>query len=91
LTNYSSDHLEKTFWYWFQMYFGLPQYDVDISPPYQYYDFIESGSEQSNTLEARLWHKLLTATHLRIVIDTMKPVGASRGEIEVNPWSETRS
>jgi hypothetical protein len=63
------------------MYFGLPQYDVDISPPYQYYDFIESGSEQSNTLEARLWHKLLTATHLRIVIDTMKPVGASRGEM----------
>ena len=79
-TNYSSQHLERAFWYWFQMYFGLPHYDIDVSPPYHYYDFIEGGSKQSDGLEARLWHKFLSAPHLRIVIDTMKPVGASRGE-----------
>jgi hypothetical protein len=79
-TSYSSHHLEKTFWYWFQMYLGLPLSQID-NPPHLYYDFIEGRSEESNTPEARLWRRFLSDPHLRIVIDTMDPVGASKGEM----------
>jgi hypothetical protein len=80
-TNYSSDRLEQTFWYWFQMYFGMPQYDLDVAPPYRYNGLMQDGSAQYATPEARLWRKFLNAPQLRIVVGTLESVGASRGEM----------
>jgi hypothetical protein len=42
---------------------------------------MQEGSEQFAAEEARLWRKFLSASHLRIVVDTLKPIGASSGEM----------
>ena len=81
LSNYESDRLEQSFWYWVQMYFEVSQSRFDLSPPLQYQHFMKPESEQYSTPEARLWRGFLIVPHMRIVLNTIKPVGASSGQM----------
>jgi len=73
--NYSSVRLKQTFWSWFETNFDI------VTNYAEYADFMNPESDQYRTSEARLWRRFLENHSVRICMDALQPVGASKGKL----------
>jgi hypothetical protein len=74
LENYSGARLQDTFWSWFYLFFDIVTTDAE------YMEFVNPEGVAYSTPEAKLWRQFL-GSHVRICMNTLQPVGASKGEL----------
>jgi hypothetical protein len=74
LENYSGARLQDTFWSWFHLFFDIVTTDAE------YMEFVNPEGAAYSTPEAKLWRRFL-GSKVRICMNTLQPVGASKGEL----------
>jgi hypothetical protein len=75
LENYDSERLKSAFWAWFAAFFEGTTTELE------YCRLLEEDCPEYNTTAGVLWRRFLNEHHLRISMNTLRPVGASGGQL----------
>jgi hypothetical protein len=73
-TDYRSADLRTTFWSYFFMVFS-PVGWLEV-----YEEMLSTGTDHNISYYGRLWHRFLQESQLRVALNCLRPVGASRGK-----------
>ncbi len=73
--NFDSQKLERRFWEFLHYTFM-----EHMQEPTDYEEFVTPGGELANIPEATLWNNFLSKESLRICLNTLRPIGSTKGK-----------